>query len=100
MPLLQAAESVCVLSCGSEDRVGPKVAHLANYLKYWNIKIHKVRTKGRSPAEEIVNTYSETQSDLLVMGAYSRNRIRELIFGGVTDQILNHTTLPVIMHHR
>jgi nucleotide-binding universal stress UspA family protein len=32
------------------------------------------------------------------MGAYARSRLRQQILGGVTRHILEHATLPVMMH--
>ena len=36
---------------------------------------------------------------MLVMGAYGHWRLRERIFGGVTQSVLRHTTVPVLMMH-
>ena len=36
--------------------------------------------------------------DLLVMGAYSHSRLRQLILGGVTRHVLEHATIPLLMH--
>ena len=49
---------------------------------------------------EITETFERTGSDLLVMGAYSRQRLRELVFGGVTESMLFGSELPVFMLHR
>jgi nucleotide-binding universal stress UspA family protein len=38
-------------------------------------------------------------ADLLVMGAYAHNPLRELILGGVTRHMLAHANLPVLMRH-
>lgn len=38
-------------------------------------------------------------ADLLVMGAYSHNPLREMLFGGVTRYMLDHADLPVLMRH-
>ena len=38
-------------------------------------------------------------ADLLVMGAYGHNPLREMIFGGVTRHMLEHADLPVLMRH-
>jgi nucleotide-binding universal stress UspA family protein len=38
-------------------------------------------------------------ADLLVMGAYAHNPLREAIFGGVTRYMLEHADLPVLMRH-
>jgi len=37
--------------------------------------------------------------DLIVMGAYGRSRIRELVLGGATRHLLRHMTVPVLMSH-
>jgi nucleotide-binding universal stress UspA family protein len=34
---------------------------------------------------------------LLVKGAYTQSRLRQMIFGGATRHILAHATLPVLM---
>jgi len=38
-------------------------------------------------------------ADLLVMGAYGHSRMREFVFGGATEHILNKMTVPVLMSH-
>ncbi|MGA3401139.1 MAG: universal stress protein [Acetobacteraceae bacterium] len=38
-------------------------------------------------------------ADLLVMGAYGHNPLREMIFGGVTRYMLDHADLPVLLRH-
>ncbi|MBT5558364.1 MAG: universal stress protein, partial [Proteobacteria bacterium] len=37
--------------------------------------------------------------DLMVMGAYSHSRLRETMFGGVTEYMLNRANIPVLMLH-
>jgi nucleotide-binding universal stress UspA family protein len=41
---------------------------------------------------------NEFDCDLLVMGAYSHSRIRQMILGGVTRHVLEHAAVPVMMH--
>ncbi|WP_337660207.1 universal stress protein [Anderseniella sp. Alg231-50] len=38
-------------------------------------------------------------ADLLVMGAYGHSRVREFVFGGATEHVLNNMTVPVLMSH-
>lgn len=100
MPLLQQAESVVVLTSGSESRPGPKAAYLVQYLSQWGIRAERVRTKGRDPERELEQAYRESGADLFLMGAYSRHWFRERIFGGFTEHMLFHTDIPVLMLHR
>jgi osmotically-inducible protein OsmY len=53
---------------------------------------------GKVILEGVVDACCER--DLLVMGAYGRSRLREILFGDVTEHILFATNLPVFMLHR
>jgi len=98
--LLEAADSVAILSCGAENRAGPKSSYLSEYLSHWGIRSERISTRGRDVGQEIADTARERGSDLLLMGAYSRPRLRERVFGGVTETMLFNTDLPVLMLHR
>ncbi|MCW5745382.1 MAG: universal stress protein [Alphaproteobacteria bacterium] len=39
------------------------------------------------------------KAGLIVMGAYSHSRLQRFVFGGATDYVLRHATLPVLMTH-
>jgi len=99
MPLLQIAASVTIVSSGKENRAGPNSAQLATYLKYWGVKSTRVSQRGHDEAKEILQAVRETRADLLVMGAYSRNRMSQLILGGVTDFMIRRAPIPVLMLH-
>jgi nucleotide-binding universal stress UspA family protein len=47
----------------------------------------------------LLSMASDQNADLLVMGAYGHTRLREILLGGVTRQILKSMTLPVLMAH-
>jgi len=99
MPLLVQADRVAIVSCGAENRAGPKSNQLAAYLKYWGIKSEHVSTHGKDEPKEILTTYKSTSSDLLLMGAYSRNKMSRLVFGGVTEYMLERASVPILMLH-
>lgn len=99
MPLLQRAERVTIVACGPETRPGPKAAQLRDYLKHWGVRADRMCTRGRDVEHEITKAFAEMRADLLVMGAYSRTRLSERIFGGVTETMLFRSQLPVLMYH-
>ena len=99
MPMLAEATDVTIVSCGPETRLGPKSGQLAAYLRYWGIKSERVATKGRDETKEILGAFESTGSDLLLMGAYSRNRMNQLVFGGVTEFMLTKASIPILMLH-
>ena len=47
----------------------------------------------------ILRAAAEFGCDLLVKGAYTQSRLRQMIFGGATNEILAEATIPVIMAH-
>jgi nucleotide-binding universal stress UspA family protein len=99
LPLLTRAERVVVVSAGRENRLGPKTAHLARYLAHWDVEVERKRTPGRHVEKEIEQACRDLDSDLLVMGAYSRSRWRQVVFGGVTEHMLFKSELPVLLLH-
>jgi nucleotide-binding universal stress UspA family protein len=99
MPLLQQAEAVTVLSSGTENRLGPKANSLQGYLKQYGVNAKIMHSRGRAEEKEIMAAYKSSKSDLMLMGAYSRARFREVVFGGMTHYMLANAKIPVIMQH-
>ena len=48
---------------------------------------------------DIVLTQAALGADLFVMGAYGHSRLREMILGGVTREILRKMSVPLLMAH-
>ena len=99
MPIIQSADQVNIVTCGPQDRLGPKASQLKSYLKNWGVDARVLTTRGKDEEAELMNTYRETNSDLLMMGAYSRSRFREVVFGGMTEFMLWRARIPVIIQH-
>ncbi len=58
-----------------------------------------VDPEGRSTGEAILAHAAALGSDLVIKGAYTQSRLRQMIFGGATRHILAHSNLPVLMAH-
>ena len=99
LPLLCRAKKVHLVCCGPEELPGPKLSHARNYLAHWGVEAETHRSRGRDVTREILEAYREHECDLLVMGAYSRSRLRELILGGVTHDLVTEHDLPVFALH-
>ena len=56
-------------------------------------------TAKQSPGEALLAKAHELDCDRLIVGGYSRPKIRDLIMGGVTGHLLKHADIPVIMVH-
>ena len=99
LPILEQAESVSIVSCGPEDRVGPKSNRLLDYLTHWGIKATLQSTVGRDTETELLEACKDMRADLLMGGAYSRSRWRERAFGGTTEFLLRKARLPLLLLH-
>lgn len=99
LPVLQQADGVTIVECGPSYHAGPSASQLRRYLRVWGIKSANEKTRGRHVEKELLDTYSEHDCDLLIMGSYSRSRLRERIFGGMTDFIVNNSTVSVLTVH-
>ncbi len=55
--------------------------------------------EGSDVAQTILNDLAERKRDLLVMGAYGHSRLREALFGGVTESLLKRSPVPLLMAH-
>jgi nucleotide-binding universal stress UspA family protein len=49
--------------------------------------------------ELLLSHAADTSADMIVMGGYSRPRISQLVWGGVSRLILGSMTVPVLMSH-
>lgn len=50
-------------------------------------------------SDVILRHATDTDSDLIVMGAYGHSRFREAILGGATRNMLEHAKIPVFLAH-
>jgi nucleotide-binding universal stress UspA family protein len=47
----------------------------------------------------ILEKCRDIQADLLVKGAYTHSRLRQVIFGGATEHVMKHAAVPVLLAH-
>ena len=47
----------------------------------------------------LLSQAADLDADLIVMGAYGHSRLRELVLGGATREILRSMTVPVLLSH-
>jgi nucleotide-binding universal stress UspA family protein len=100
LPYLEKAEVISVLTAPGVDKRAPGEALVA-YLARHNLKaaVENVEPHGKSIGHALLEHAQKLGADLLVMGAYGHSRIREMILGGATRDVLAQTTLPVLMAH-
>lgn len=97
---LAAAKKVTILNAAEPDRSQFNIESLRRLLEWHGASadIKQVASEGNI-GKALLSAAEECGADLFVMGAYSHNRLRQLIFGGVTRHVLESATLPVFMMH-
>ncbi|HYW03434.1 MAG TPA: universal stress protein [Gammaproteobacteria bacterium] len=104
LPLLAEADSVQIVvvdggrgsPATGEERPG---TGLAGYLERHGIDagISTIYGGGLSVAETLLSAVADKDADLLCMGAYGHSRLRELVLGGVTREMMRHMTVPTLI---
>jgi nucleotide-binding universal stress UspA family protein len=101
MPLLRLAERVTILTVEGSTVAGPSGLELARSLAMNGIVADPITVSpGKaSGGETILKQAAELGCDLIVKGAYTQSRLRQMIFGGATRHILTNADVPVLMAH-
>jgi len=102
MPFLAAAARITILTVEGATVAGPSGEQMARSLAMNGIKAEAMTLKPpgkRSAGETILTKAEELGCDLIVKGAYTQSRLRQMIFGGTTRHILANAKLPVLMAH-
>ena len=101
MPILVAADQITVLSAetGAPMELGPE--ELRGYLARHDARaeVRTFRARATEVAQGLLAAAGGAGADALLIGAYGHSRRRQLIMGGVTQHIIDHTGLPVLMSH-
>ena len=98
-PFLERAEEVLVISVCEDGPVVPSAEELADYLTWHGLAAKTVTVEGTAgtAGDLLLEQAAKAGADLLVMGAYTRDRVNRLIFGGATAAVLAHATVPLLM---
>jgi nucleotide-binding universal stress UspA family protein len=101
MPLLAQARDVVVLNVPGTRLPGPSAEQITRSLRRHDLPARLVPTpdSAKSPGTLLLDKARELGADLLIKGGYTQSRLRQMIFGGVTSQILAEANMPVFMAH-
>lgn len=104
-PFLERADEAIVVTVdakpkmfGHGDQPGLNIAaHLSR--RGLSTKVRNADSLGRAPSQVLLEECQALQADLLVMGAYAHSRLREMVFGGATRDLLRAANIPILMAH-
>ena len=98
---MRLAKRVTILTVEGSTVAGPSGVEMARSLAMNGIAAEPITiAPGKvSAGETILKKADELGCDLIVKGAYTQSRLRQMIFGGATRHILAHANVPVLMAH-
>ncbi len=103
MPFLEQAERVAVIYHGSQKGTAESAQDLVGYLKCHGVEADVRGGAGgggrQGTGEHLLAMALEADANLLVMGAYTHNRLRQIMFGGTTRHVMENAELPVLLAH-
>ena len=75
--------------------------HVKEYLAKHGVKadIEILNRRSQSAGARLLKVCEKLDGDFLVMGGFSQSRIRQRIFGGVTDHIMGNSEIITVMVH-
>jgi nucleotide-binding universal stress UspA family protein len=101
LPLLTESESVDVVMVTKESKTKPPAGSdaLSRYLARHGVEAKTVvlEAPGGDAAKAIDAYAREKKTDFIVMGAYAHSWFRQMVFGGVTESMLEKPPAPVLM---
>jgi len=100
LPLLKGAELVTILRVGPDRSGRTPLEDGADLLRRQGVRVETASVEargGQKVGHVILAEAKQRGCDLLVMGAFGASRLRELVFGGVTESVLGAMTIPVLL---
>jgi nucleotide-binding universal stress UspA family protein len=101
MPYLLQAKQVVVVSVGPQHmpEPGPTGEELVRTLERHGLSVSLRLAVGRQKpqGESFLKEAMAAGADLILKGAYTQSRIRQMIFGGATRHMIMESSIPMLM---
>jgi nucleotide-binding universal stress UspA family protein len=105
IPLLADAQIVTVMYVGTNERDLeqhlPALERITRHLQRHGVNAVSEETMRNSLAisDILLSRAADLAADLIVTGGYHHSQLREALIGGVSRELLQHMTVPVLMSH-
>jgi nucleotide-binding universal stress UspA family protein len=105
LPLLAEAETVTVMSVGPREteleRQRLSLDRIVRHLQRHGIAGRTEQTvRGDIPISDVLlSRAADLGADLIIAGVYHHSQLREALIGGVSRELLEHMTVPILMSH-
>jgi nucleotide-binding universal stress UspA family protein len=98
LPLLTQVKKIDVLAVSADEGMITAIGQHVNRHGF-EVDIQEMDGGHFDVGNILLEQAKALDSQMLVMGAYGHSRIRELMLGGTTRHVLDHSTLPVLFSH-
>ncbi|MBV1901225.1 MAG: universal stress protein [Kordiimonadaceae bacterium] len=101
LPFLRIAEAITLLQVGNIKDERPTLDDAAQYLGDHGLKATtlQIEPSGQGVGADILSHKTVRAAQMIVAGAFSHSRWREMILGGVTSHLVEHSDKPLFMSH-
>jgi nucleotide-binding universal stress UspA family protein len=105
LPLIAGAEAVTVISVAPREsameRNHPGLERIVRHLERHGLpaSLEEDVPDGIPVGDVLLSRATDLGADLIVAGAYHHSQLREALIGGVSRELLQHMTVPVLMSH-
>lgn len=97
LPLLRKTERVLLMTVASMET---NAEATEAYLKYHDVRFERVELpETTSVAQAVTKLVRDEAADLVVAGAYGHSKMRELVFGSLTHELLTTLRTPCLYSH-
>ncbi len=99
MPFLRQASEIVLLTVSEGDDGGNDAYHLIRNLAWHGLSARREHLSSSGDPAQTLLAAAARNASLLVMGGYGHSRLREWVFGGFTQRVLEEAPLPVLLAH-
>lgn len=100
LPFLRLADKVTVVTISEEKKMEVPEAEICVHLARHGVNAEALTVSDNVPVgKRLLDTAESTDADLIVAGAWGHQRLKELIFGGVTRKLISNQKKVVFLAH-
>ena len=105
LPLLAGARTVMVMTVlahqGEFERAHPGLQRAVRHLERHGIpaRAEQAMRGDLAVSDVLLSRAADLGADMIVAGAYHHSQLREALLGGVSRELLQHMTVPLLMSH-
>ena len=100
LPLIKGADDGVLLTVGQGTRGrGPTGDRVIQWLARHGVSARMKQIDRTDEGAALIEHAQAEGADVLLAGAYTRGRFREMVFGGVTEYLISKTEMPIVLMH-